>query len=86
VRIGRVHDQGRKAMPKKPVPGKKKVPQGDQMKASEGFNAAMEDALKNADDEWGAGRTDATVELRVNVETRSPGLIHEYKVILNPIS
>jgi hypothetical protein len=73
-------------MTKKPVPGVKKVPQGQQMKASEGFNAAMEDALQKADHEWGAGRTDATVELTVNVETQSPGLIHEYKVILNPIS
>jgi hypothetical protein len=73
-------------MPKNKVRGVKQVPQGQNMKASEGFDAAMEDALNNADAEWGAGRTDATVELRVNVETKSPGLIHEYKVVLNPIS
>jgi hypothetical protein len=73
-------------MPKNKVRGVKRVPQGQNMKASEGFNAAMEDALQKADAEWGAGQTDATVELIVNVETRSPGLIHEYRVVLDPIS
>jgi len=48
------------------------------------FNDAMEAALQDADKEWGAGRTDATVELEVDVETQSPGNIHEYLVILTP--
>jgi hypothetical protein len=64
--------------------GSKHVPPGQSMKHSDAFDAAMNDALQDADQKWGKDTTDATVQLEVNVETQSPGVIHEYRVILTP--
>ena len=47
------------------------------------FNDALEDALKDADKQWGkTDRTKVTVTFEATVETQSPGNIHEYRVIL----
>jgi hypothetical protein len=62
---------------------KGKAPGGPNKKHSTGFDEALTDALNDADNQWGAGNwDDVTVELRARVETHSPGVIHEYKVIL----
>lgn len=67
-------------MPKK---AKGNAPGGPNTKASEGFDAAMKKALDDADTQWGKGMwDDVTVELQAKVETQSPGVIHEYKIIL----
>jgi len=72
-------------MPKPKAKGSKK-PQPPNKKHWENFNDALEQALNDADGKWGAGRTDATVHFEVDVETKSPGNIHEYRVILTPTS
>ena len=65
------------------VTGKKKVEPPDK-KHWQNFNDALEDALKNADDDpqWRKGISNVTVQLQATVEIRSPGNIHEYRVIL----
>jgi hypothetical protein len=50
------------------------------------FNEALQKALDDADGQWGPGQTDARVELQAEVHTASPGNIHEYSVILTPIT
>jgi hypothetical protein len=49
----------------------------------EGWNAALDDALKNTG--WGAGKHDGVhVEFYANIEVVNPGNIVEYSVKLNP--
>jgi flavin-binding protein dodecin len=71
-------------MAKKTVRGEKHIPQGQKMKHSDAFDEALDNALQNADAEWGGGTTVATVRYVAVVETQSPGNIHEYRVFLDP--
>ena len=62
--------------------GSKKVDPPDK-KHWQNFDDALEDALKDADKQWGkANGTKVTVTFEATVETQSPGNIHEYRVIL----
>lgn len=66
-----------------PSKAKGKAAGGPHTKHSDGFDAAMNDALQDADKQWGTGMwDDVTVEFHARVETQSPGVIHEYKIIL----
>ena len=57
---------------------------GPHTKHSDGFDAAINDALQDADRKWGAGTwPTVTVQLQASVETHSPGVIHEYVVLLD---
>ena len=50
----------------------------------QGFDKAMEDALKNAAREWPNGTYDARVTQRATVEVTNPAEIGEYRVIVDP--
>ena len=46
------------------------------------FDEAARDAAKNADGKVQKGRGKVPVRLEVDVETQSPGIVHEYRVVL----
>lgn len=71
------------------MPGKKATgahkPPNKNSKHADGFDQAMEEALKDAAGNWGAGTHRALMTFEVSVEITNPGHVGEYRVILEPV-
>jgi hypothetical protein len=50
---------------------------------AQGFDLAMEEALKDAASKWGVGTHPAKITFEVSVEVTNPGHVGEYRVILD---
>ena len=49
---------------------------------AQGFNRALDDALRDAADSWGTGSRQAHVRFEVDVVITNPGRVAEYRIIL----
>ena len=69
----------------RPVIGRKKVPAKGTLSHTDGWNGAVENALKKQKFGWPPGTyKDVTVEFRATVEVYNPGSIVEYSVAFMP--